>query len=921
MNTEIRQAINQGFTIVTPTKRLGRALQQQYITAQLAEQKKVWETPDILPWAVWIIRLWEDFAAQQESVPMLLNTQQQQWIWQQIISESNYSVRLLQPSAAASQAYDALKNARQWQLEIFPEDLWLNKDAFAFQFWVKTYQQRCEKNGWLDATSLEAALLSITPQCVSQYAAKLCLVGFDELTPIQQSLLQALEEAGSEIKHSQEQYAADRQTEIVRTTFAESRHELKAIAHWIRDHLAQNADTSIGVVVPELENLRSDLENIFDDVLTPSHLFSDEGQGQNQRPYNLSLGRPLADYPVIHAAFAILGMEKKTVELEDLGALLRSPFIKGAETEMIARAQLDAHLREQGEPAVFLTILQQRLEKDEFWSEHCPQLIASLQKWREVFQSLLRKQSCTEWIESFIALLNAFGWPGERQIQGDEFQTIEAWRKLLDQFASLDSVLGDSGPGMGYGKITYHSALSQLQRLAREQTYQVESDEVPVQVMGLLEAAGMQFDHLWVMGLHEEIWPSTASANPFLPINLQRQKNMPHASAERELEYARRITSRLAASAKKVIFSTPLSEAGRELRPSPLLKQYALQKIQQPERKHSEINYAASIFTSSKIEHFHDEKAPKIKEAQASGGTGLFKDQAACPFRAFAKHRLGAKSLAEPDIGLSPMERGQLVHNCLQYFWGKISTHKQLVDLTDGALALNINECAAKVIKRFQAQHPFTATERFMLIEQGRLQAMMHEWLSLERQRQPFTVIEREQKHLCTIEGLKIQTRLDRVDQLPDGSLIIIDYKTGKVSLASWMDERPDEPQLPLYAVTGEGNIAAVVFGQIKRGEMKFVGLSDDPDGDKISEDDSAALIPDVKTLSRSRYGNRFSDWQALSKFWSQNLTTLAHNFREGYAAVDPHKVNTCNYCDLGTLCRINELTQSANEFTGNENE
>jgi ATP-dependent helicase/nuclease subunit B len=244
-----------------------------------------------------------------------------------------------------------------------------------------------------------------------------------------------------------------------------------------------------------------------------------------------------------------------------------------------------------------------------------------------------------------------------------------------------------------------------------------------------------------------------------------------------------------------------------------------------------------------------------------------------------------------------------------------------LTALTDGALALYINQCVAKVIKRFQAQRPFTATGRFMLIEQGRLQAMMHEWLSLERQRQPFAVIEREQKHFCTIEGLKIQTRLDRVDQLPDGSLIVIDYKTGKVSLASWMDERPDEPQLPLYAVTGEGNIAAVVFGQIRRGEMKFVGLADDLGGDKISEDDGTSLIPEVKTLSKSRYGKTFADWQALFEFWSQNLTTLAHNFREGYAAVDPHKVNTCDYCDLGTLCRINELTQSANEYTGNENE
>jgi ATP-dependent helicase/nuclease subunit B len=906
MPTEIRQSIEQGFTLVTPTKRLGRALQQHYISEQLSAGEKVWETPDILPWAAWILRSWDDFAAQQEQVPLLLNGQQQQWIWQKIVTESSFAAGFLQPAAAANRAYEAWKIMRQWQLQSFPEDLWLNNDAFAFQSWVKTFQQQCKKHHWLDAASLEGYLLNEVPIWAKNSATKISLVGFDELTPVQEALLEAMKGAGCEIKHVIEAVETRQDTEIIKSDYADTRHEIKAIAHWLREQLKRDNSVSIGIVVPKMESLRTNIENIFDDVLTPGNLFSDDGEAHNNRPYNLSLGKPLSEYPIIHTAFAILGLEKKTIELEDLGALLRSPFLGGAESEMIARAKLDAHLREQGEPEIFLTILQQYMEKDEYWSEHCPQLIASLQKWREVFQSLMRKQSCTEWIESFISLLNTFSWPGERPIQGDEYQTMEAWKGLLDQFASLDLVSGE---------LTYNGALSLLQRLAHEQTYQVESEEVPVQVMGLLEAAGMQFDQLWVMGLHEETWPSPARANPFIPIKLQRQENMPHASAERELEYARRITMRLAASANKVIFSSPLSEAGRELRPSPLLKDYSLQKTEQP----LDINYAASIYDSSKIEHFHDERAPKVKEAQASGGTGLFKDQAACPFRAFARHRLGARSLDQPEIGLSPMQRGQLVHDCLQLFWEKISSHKELIESTEGALALHINQCVAKVIKRFQAKRPFTATARFMLIEQDRLQTMMREWLELERQRQPFTVIEREQKHLCSIEGLNIHTRMDRVDQLPDGSLIVIDYKTGKVAVASWMDERPDEPQLPLYAVTAEGNIAAVVFGQVKRGEMKFVGLSDDAYDEEASGENKSALIPEVKTLSKSRVSKSFTDWGALFLFWEANLKTLAKNYRKGDARVDPHKPNTCMYCDLGTLCRINELTQSSNDYAGND--
>ena len=43
---------------------------------------------------------------------------------------------------------------------------------------------------------------------------------------------------------------------------------------------------------------------------------------------------------------------------------------------------------------------------------------------------------------------------------------------------------------------------------------------------------------------------------------------------------------------------------------------------------------------------------------------------------------------------------------------------------------------------------------------------------------------------------------VDRLDRLPGGGYAIIDYKTGAVSPAQWEGDRPDAPQLPLYAAT-----------------------------------------------------------------------------------------------------------------------
>ena len=51
-----------------------------------------------------------------------------------------------------------------------------------------------------------------------------------------------------------------------------------------------------------------------------------------------------------------------------------------------------------------------------------------------------------------------------------------------------------------------------------------------------------------------------------------------------------------------------------------------------------------------------------------------------------------------------------------------------------------------------------------------------------EATRVPFTVLETEEKTSVSIAGLTLNLRLDRIDRLNDGSLLVIDYKTGDVS-------------------------------------------------------------------------------------------------------------------------------------------
>ena len=111
-------------------------------------------------------------------------------------------------------------------------------------------------------------------------------------------------------------------------------------------------------------------------------------------------------------------------------------------------------------------------------------------------------------------------------------------------------------------------------------------------------------------------------------------------------------------------------------------------------------------------------------------------------------------------------------------------------------------------------------------LEKQRLQRLLPEWLEIEKSRPAFTVAGIEAERVIAIAGLQIRVRADRVDALPDGREIILDYKTGQLKSRAWEGDRPDEPQLPLYCATSEQPVAGAAFAMIRTGELRFRGLT-----------------------------------------------------------------------------------------------
>ena len=86
---------------------------------------------------------------------------------------------------------------------------------------------------------------------------------------------------------------------------------------------------------------------------------------------------------------------------------------------------------------------------------------------------------------------------------------------------------------------------------------------------------------------------------------------------------------------------------------------------------------------------------------------------------------------------------------------------------------------------------------RYLDLDRHGSHVLVTEWLGYEATRLPFTVVETESARTIKLAGLALDLRLDRIDRLNDGSLLVIDYKTGNVSPNAWQLPRPDDVQLP----------------------------------------------------------------------------------------------------------------------------
>jgi len=822
-------------TVVTPNQRLAHRLTLDFDDYQLARGLKSWEAADILPFGAFVERLWEDalYSDGGGRLPLLLSAAQEQHLWERILAATDL---LIVPQAAA-QCREAWRLVHGWRIAAGPG----NEDALAFAQWSAAYRKQTE--GEIDAARLPdfmAGLLEAVkkPALVVAY-------GFDVMPPQTREFLARF--SWTECAPPQ----TDGRT--VRASFPSAKQELEAAAQWSRARLEAGAKR-IGVVVPELGQRRAEVVRIFSRVMHPGYNLP--GQASTPLPFNISLGRPLAAYPLVDGALTLLELAFTSIQFARASHLVRSPFLGGADTELAKRASLDVRLRRDADDTVSLAKLIAGAEPAPLLRKLLEKVYAAAEPGAE---------SPADWARRFSAVLEAAGFPGERALDSDEFQTRVKWHEMLGELAKLERIAG---------RFSFADAYATLKRLCSDTLFQPESPDAPIQVLGVIESQKQRFDALWVSGLTDETWPRDARPNPFIPIALQKRAGIPQASAEGAAALDRRITEEWQHSANEVVFSHPAKDEDRDLAPSPLIAGIAEAPLELPVYP----RYRDLVFAARQLESFQDARAPRVKPGLQRGGTRVLADQAACPFRAFARWRLGAEDMEEPAPGLDPRDRGKLLHALMREIWTRVRSY--------GNLQKDLGTVTAQAAHTAVVEMGLTG--RYAELERQRLARLAGEWLEIERRRAPFEIAALEEERELKVAGMQFKSRIDRMDKLERGGHVLIDYKTGMPSPRHWEGPRPDDPQLPLYAVAAPEDLTAVAFARLKPGEMKFMGYSR-----------AEHLLPNVQI---------YREWPKLLAQWKKDAEALGEAFAAGNAHVDPKEnLKTCRRCDLQTLCRVYE--------------
>ncbi len=852
--TAISGAVGDGVTVITATQRLAR-----YLVSEAAQYRSsVSRFPKILSLDAWLRHEWRQQAETSEPRSRLLVGSEVEALWREVISRyesQTDAFSLLQPEAAAALAARCRASLKDHRVPVASEQIRTlfasESDTACFLKWLDRVDIRLKQEGWVMPEDL--------PELIANDKKKDSEVWFlSEEAPVP-----SVEAALSSRFHVTRWFHSESIEGGISTVGYPAREaEIAAAAKW-GFHQHKNSRVS-AIVLADYQRDRSLLEHEL------RELFGSSDQVFTDLPVNFSRGIELAKVPMFRDALLLLRLVVQELGRAELTALLRSPFFGWLDTGRNDKAAVIAHLFDSKRRVFELRHVLEVLDKVVPKSP----LEMALSAARVDRLSSLRLSGC-EWRERVSTLLQVAGWPSASGLDSVEYQQLELVDGLFDEIEA-NSLDNESYPLALF--------VSRIRSVLGEKLFQPQTDVGKLQVMGLADTMGLSFEATRIVGATSESLPSKPSLLSFIPWEICRSYQVSKIDEEAHYSVTARLIGQLSSVGEVSCTYHRVSDGTAKL----ASRFCDVDRDEAPSAARGDKSIAVPL------ESIDDSLglATNVPSKQA-GGVSLLEQQASCPLKAHLNHKLGIRPLEAEAEGLTPGERGGVLHEALKHLFDSLKNSDQINALTATDRKVLIKAAADEAARSLKASVRERVGLSTLDLERQRLSRILGAWLDVEGSRNiSFTVELSEAPLVWECEGLNLSLKVDRVDRLSTGQRIVIDYKSSAgQSAADWSQSPVKSPQLPCYS-QAIADVETIAIGQVSMNEPAYLTLGAD-----IGLDD--ADKKNKKAMDRAGV----TELAGLKDQWLADLKSLVSAFVDGSGTPTPSP-SACRYCHYAAICR-----------------
>jgi probable DNA repair protein len=856
--------------VVTPNERLAREYRSAYDQTQATSGVQAWPTLNCMSLRQLLVR---EFTQQQDLCDN----------GKKIVSPANLLLRFQTAAPEGAEhltpiALQAWELVRRYNIDLAHLSMNSGRSKL-FTEWALEVNKHIKTD-----EAVEADIAQLLAQRETSLSKPVLLIAFEHLTPAETVFLENLStNTGVQCLASEDQIVPftsftpgallsapppEPAPLIGFNSFAE---ELAAAACWSKRVQNEVPDSRIGVVIPSLVQDYAMVQRQFAVTLNPL-------SGSAIPKFDMSGGTGLSSQPVWLHASTLLDWCDQSADPNTIAKLADSPFLDLPWCKTL-NANWPNFLRRNIAPQDL-----KRLDS----AQEASRLIALLEQ-------LPKRANIRTWISHIRELLKTANWPRLSNINSIQYQAAHSIFTQLDNLANLQN----------QKQVSFRQALDFITFNLKQKPFAPQRQASPIQVLGLLETTGLSFSHLWICGMSASNFPSTSQLNPFIPRSVAEEFGLPRCNQDEELAFAQRTLGHWRSCGAELHFSYTQMENDSPQLPSKLVLDAIADdgsthpanatetRTKQP-ADHS-LRHPLMVRQNANLELVEDALGTGLTQPHIKGGTGILKNQANCPFKAYATSRLGLKQPRDAKDFLDALDRGNALHKVLENLMRIYADSDAIKQISTAEI-----EKQCRLVLKTHRGLP----KSFIENEVWRITDLVQQWLALETQRRPFKISGIEQNFELDLGGSIFSLKIDRVDQVDDHE-VIIDYKSNSNTAAGALSEPISDPQLPAYALLS-GKVAGVYFASIKDQKVNVDGIAD-LSGNLVASSSKGFSIknPDGKNLNSADGPNTQVSWQEKVTQWKLELTELAQDIAMGKADVAPSK-GACEYCHLTSLCRIN---------------